>query len=135
MHVSAKVKSLLYSTVLLAFLTVSIFALPMMATMGHHEMGGTMSNCPFMVGETALCAMNVLDHIASWQAMFTALPTELSTILLLLLSLVLTWVWLRHLFDPPDTSQQQSPFSYSRETYALSFSQLLLGSAISPRAP
>lgn len=130
-----KVKSLFYGTILLAFLTVSVFALPAMATMGHHEMGGVVSNCPFMVGETALCGMNVLDHIASWQAMFTSLPAQLSTIVLLLLALVLSWVWLRHLFDPPDTSQLQHHFSYSRETHAPSFASLLLGSVISPRAP
>lgn len=135
MHAYHKTKSLFYGVVILAFLYVSVFALPMMATMEHHEMGGSMSNCPFMVGETALCEMNIFDHIASWQAMFTALPAELSIVLLLLLSLVLTWVSLRHLFDPPDTSQLQSYFSYSRETHAPSFTKLLLGSVISPRAP
>jgi len=126
--------NLLYGAIILAFLAVGTFSPLSMAGMEHHEMGGT-SNCPFMIGETAICQMNVFDHIASWQAMFTALPAELSTIILLLLALVLSWVWLRHLFDPPDTSQLQSHFSYSRDTHALSFALLLLGSVISPRAP
>jgi hypothetical protein len=135
MNVLPKTKTLLYGILITAFLYVSVFALPAMATMEHHEMGGAMSNCPFMVGETALCQMNIFDHIASWQAMFIALPAELSTVLLLLLSLVLACVWLRHLFDPPDTSQLKSLFSYSRETHAPSFRAVLLGSVISPRAP
>ncbi len=133
MHVFPKIKSLFYGITILAFLYVSIFALPAMATMSHHE-GMPTSNCPFMVGETAICQMNIFDHIASWQAMFTALPTELSTIVLLLLSLVLTWVWLRHLFDPPDIRRSES-FVYKVEPFSQSFRTLLLGSAISPRAP
>lgn len=128
------VKRILYGITASAFLYVSVFTLPSMAMRYHHD-GMSMSNCPFMVGEVTLCEMNVLDHIASWQAMFTALPAGLSTILLLLLSLVLAWVWLRHLFDPPDTSQTQPYLSYVRETHASSFNVLLLGSVISPRAP
>lgn len=135
MHALSKIKTLLYGIIITAFLYVSVFALPAMATMSHQETGGAMDSCFFMVGETALCEMNVLDHIASWQAMFTALPAELSTIVLLLLSLVPLLVWLRHLFDSPNTSQLQPHFSYSRDTSAPSFGSLLLGSVISPRAP
>ncbi len=127
---------LLRIVVTLAFLSVSVFSpLGMMAMEHHHDMGGGMSNCPFMVGEVAICQMNALDHISSWQAMFTTLPVQVSVLLLLLLALVLSWVWLRHLFDPPDTSQEHSRLSFSNGSYAPSFATLLLGSAISPRAP
>ena len=122
-----------YTLIILAFLAVSVFAPLSMMSMEHHEMG--MSDCPFMIGETAICQMNVFDHIASWQVMFTVLPVEFSYFVLLLLALVLSWVWLRHLFDPPDTSQRQSHFSYFRDTHAPSFGLLFLGSVISPRAP
>lgn len=136
MRWSIHLKKLIFSLALIAFLGVSVFGMFAMVGMEHHqEMGGAMSNCPFMIGETALCNMTPFDHIASWQAMFIALPAELSTIVLLLLALVLSWVWLRHLFDPPDTSQLQSHFSYSSDTHAPSFATLLLGSVISPRAP
>lgn len=129
------IKKLTFLLALTAFLSVSIFGMFAMVGMEHHQEMSGMSNCPFMIGETALCSMTPFDHIASWQAMFTALPVELSTIILLLLALVLSWVWLRHLFDPPDISQQQSDLSYSSDTHAPSFATLLLGSVISPRAP
>lgn len=115
-----------------AFLYVSIFALPMMATMHHHE-GVPMSNCPFMIGEAALCEMNVLDHIASWQGMFAGLP-PLENILFLLLALFVAYVITRFVHDPPDTSPPEY-ILYRTQPASLSFRVLLLGTTISPRAP
>lgn len=135
MQVFPRAKHFIFATLLIAYLAVGVFGLLGMATMGHHEMGGVVSNCPFMVGEMALCEMNIFDHIAGWQAMFTTLPPETSTLVLLALSLLLISGLLRYLYDPPDTSQRQSVFRYTRPVHSQSFTSLLLGSAISPRAP
>lgn len=132
MYISVAIRSHIYGAILFAFLSINFFALPAMTT--HHHNGMPMSNCPFMVGEVTLCEMNATDHIASWQAMFTILPVEFSYFALLLLALVLSMVWLRQLFDPPDTSLPRW-VTYKIESHSPSFKTLLLGSAISPRAP
>ncbi len=124
-------QSFSYGLLAISFLYVSVFALPMMA-MNHHD-GMAMGNCPFMVGEVALCEMNVLDHIASWQAMLTTLP-PVETVLFLLLALLLSHVVFRFLYDPPDTSPPRR-ISLRVEPFSLSFRTLLLGTTISPRAP
>jgi len=98
-------------------------------------MGSVTSNCPFMLGETAFCEMNVLNHIASWQTMFTSLPAKLSVFVLVLLVLAVSRVWLRHLFDPHNASEKQTRFSYSSDRHAPSFKSLFLDSVIRPRAP
>ncbi len=129
-----KTKQFLFTALILAYFVVGVFGLFGMATMSHHD-GMDMGDCPFMLGETALCEMNVLEHIVSWQVMFTTLPPQLSILALLLLVVLLVFGVLRYLFEPPNASQSQSRFSYSKPTHPSSFTSLLLGSAISPRAP
>ncbi len=129
-----KTKRILFAAALLTFLAVGILGSFAMIGMNHNEMSA-MSGCPFAVGETALCEMNILAHIASWQTMFASLPPQVSVFVLLLLAVVLSWARLRYLFGSPNNFQRQLRFLHSSETYAFSFSSLLLGSAISPRAP
>ena len=129
-----KTKRILFAAGILVFLLVGSFGPLVMMEMSHQEMSTT-SSCPFAVGETALCEMNILAHIASWQTMLASLPPQVSVFVLLLLAVVLSWVRLRHLFGSPNNSQQQLRFLHPREAHAFSFSSLFLGSVISPRAP
>lgn len=128
-----KTKQLIFTVFILAYFAVGTVGSWGMMAMNHDGMdrGG----CPFMVGETAKCEMSVLDHIISWQAMFTTLPPETFILVLFVLSILLVFGLLRYLYDPPDTSQAQSRFPYSAFPHSQSFASLLLGSAISPRAP
>ena len=135
MKVLPKTNLLFYGAVAFAFLYVSIFALPTMAITHHHD-GVSMSNCPLMFGENAVCDMSIFDHIASWKAMFAVLPIKLTATVLLLTSFVIAFIRLRYLFDPPDASQEKFLFSFLAEGQLGSlFAVLILGSVVSPRAP
>ena len=87
MHISAMIiqKALVILGVI-TFLSIGVFGLAgsgmVMNTEGH------MSNCPFM-GVTALCTMNAFEHIAAWQSMFAALPSQIASTLFALLTLFL----------------------------------------------
>ena len=79
--------------ILAAFLIAGTSGLPHLGMDMPMESGGQMSsvNC-FMPGMTeALCQMNPLQHIATWQNMFAAVPSQGSilTLLLALLALAL----------------------------------------------
>lgn len=117
--------------VLAAFLAVA-FLMPVgMLSMEHHE-GIPMSNCPFMFGEEAICAMSVFEHISLWQALMRAIPYEIVGLMLLFTCVVIGF--LRHLFDPPDVilSRRSLPLWHSTIS---SPAALLLGSVINPCAP
>lgn len=73
-------------------------------------------NC-FMPGMTeALCQMNPLEHIASWQSMFTAVPSQGDVILLLLALLALAlgalFIHPHRSASPPQATVLQTPFLY-----------------------
>lgn len=83
------------------------------------EANGQMSsgNC-FMPGMTeALCQMDPLEHIASWQSMFTAIPNQGDVVLLLLalLALALGALFIRSFRNiplPQPPAVLQTPFLY-----------------------
>jgi len=56
------------------------------------EVGGEMPNCPFMLGQAAICTMNPLEHIAAWQNVFTALAQKNILAFLVLASLIFFFV-------------------------------------------
>lgn len=132
MQFSSAHKTSIYTALVFAILFVVVFGFPAMAT--YHHDGMPMSNCSFMVAQTALCAMNAVDHLASWQAMFASLPVESFGLTLSLLVISLGWILWRYLFYPPDVSPPAYT-AYGIETYTPSFRVFLLGSVISPRAP
>jgi hypothetical protein len=124
------VKSIVLFFALAAFLGVALWIPIGMMGMERHE-GMPMTDCPFMFGEEALCAMSVFEHISLWQAMMTAIPPEI--VVLVLLAAAALW-FLRYLYDPPDLSSTRF-YIPLRFSYTSLFCSLLLGSAISPRAP
>lgn len=84
---------------LVAFLSVAF--LGMSETMMGMEMdkNGQMGRCPFS-SFTAICKMNPLEHIATWQKMLTALPLKNTSILATLLLLVIfSVIFLRDLWN------------------------------------
>lgn len=108
-------------------LSFSIIALLLMGTLGlphfgmnmeNMDMEGnmTMTDC-YMPGMATICNMSPLEHIASWQGMFTSLPTQSSaiTLLLLLLSTVIGFVWTRQIHSPPLELRTFSQFLRQRE--------------------
>ena len=67
---------------------------------GEMQAGGAMSGCLFN-GQMEICAMNLSEHIALWQRMFTALPqnTNLLNIFILASTLVAVVFWRKSLFE------------------------------------
>lgn len=126
------IKLFLYSITILIFLYVTIFGLPLIATMHDHN-GMPTGNCPFTIGKTTLCEMNIIEHITSWQAMFIALPF-IKNILFILLIFILTFVISRFLYDKSTISLSKK-LILRIKTLPLSFSLILLGTIINPRAP
>ena len=59
------------------------------------ESYGKMSDCPFM-GVTALCQMSPLEHLATWQTMFTTIPQQEKNIFAILASFIFLFslIWL-----------------------------------------
>lgn len=98
-------------------LLVSASGLPhfgMSMTMGMDENGNMSMDC-YMPGMTAVCNMTPLEHVSSWQSMFTSIPTQ-STALMLLLAMfaIVGVIWTRHTHSPPQSQQIFSRFSHRR---------------------
>lgn len=116
---------------LAAFLGITFLPSLGMVNMERHT-GTPMSSCPFMLGGSTLCTMSVLEHISSWQTLVTAVLPGIVALALFLAIVVLGFLQL--LRDPPDRSPPRA-YAPLRLPYALLLVSLLLGSAISPRAP
>lgn len=81
-----KSRRIILSLIVIVFLMVSVGGV---LSMGMTMHDGKMENCPFM-GVTSICKMDVFEHLATWQNMFSSIPQQLTTFaLLLLLSLFL----------------------------------------------
>jgi hypothetical protein len=108
--------SVKYSLILGVFTFLSVGFLGLShadMTMGPN--GQMSSNCPFMPGMASLCQMNPLEHIAAWQNMFTAVPSQNDVLLLLasLLALALGALCItRYGTAPPKVFASQSSFVY-----------------------
>ncbi len=122
-------KTYLCGYVTLIFFIVVIFSPFVMVGGGHHHDLARTNDCPFMVGGIGLCDMTLLDHIVSWQRIFTVLPTELFILAFLLLA-ALIYQYFKPLGSPP----RLHLLSLRRLKTLLLF-QFFIGSTISPRAP
>lgn len=49
---------------------------------------GLMSPCPFMAGQTTMCQMNIMEHIAQWQQALLGIPTKANLLALAIVLLV-----------------------------------------------
>lgn len=65
-----------------------LFALAAFSGMGvfwaADSQDGAMASCPFSHG-SAICAMNALEHIAEWKALFAGLPQKSASLLAILI--------------------------------------------------
>ena len=103
----AMVMSLLVGT-----LGLPHFGMPMM-TMGH----AIMEEC-LLPGTATPCTMTPLEHIASWQGMFTSIPALSfagTTLLLIFLASLAGLVWARQVLAPPLAPQTISSFVRKRD--------------------
>lgn len=72
------------SYLILAFLLGAMFV-SLFHVSGGMNMSGGMTDCPFMVHEEAVCAMNLTDHMSAWKSVFFV---TVSTIVLLIIAVV-----------------------------------------------
>jgi hypothetical protein len=120
------------------FITIILFVFVAMAGFGflypsitgghHHEPG-----CPYMLGEQAVCTMDLLDHFTIWQKTFTTvLPTIFS--LFLIGAVVLIAVYSKLYKSPLELKALcyvTSVYTASLNPYQLLFSKGILN----PKAP
>lgn len=121
-----------------AFVVVAGFSLPHFAMNMSMDMHGnmTMTDC-YMPGMTAVCNMSPLEHISSWQSMFTSILTQnnvLSLLLLLFVSIVAS-VWIRQTLSPLGIRQSSPLFSRRREYIPLhsQFQELFSRGVLNPK--
>mgnify|MGYP001559799056 CR=1 FL=1 len=79
-----------------------VFVIATGASLSLHDMAedGQMTGCPIM-GMPVICNMNAQEHITAWQSMFSAIPTQV--LLLLILLLVVGRLIFRYLiYKPPE---------------------------------
>ncbi|HEY0980291.1 MAG TPA: hypothetical protein VGE18_02690 [Candidatus Paceibacterota bacterium] len=93
----------------------------------HQHSTGSMSNCPFMVGQHSLCAMNFTEHVVSWKNLITGTVGEL-----VLLLVPLFFVSFFILLHPPNLARNRYYARPCRENFITTlFSQGILH----PKAP
>ena len=115
-RVGKNLRNILLLSTLIAFFFVGFLGI------FHFDMDmtsdGQMSSGCFMPGMSTICQMDPIEHIAEWQSLFTAVPSQsdILTFLLALLTLVLGALFLysHQGITPPRTLVPQSQFLYSK---------------------
>ncbi len=96
--------TILFSLGLIMLLLVSVAGLPHFGMSTSMDMDGnmTMTDC-YVPGMTTICNMSPLEHIASWQGMFTGIATKsfALSLFLLMLAAVVVFIWIKHVYAPP----------------------------------
>lgn len=87
--------------------------------------------CPLMTNALSPCAMNALQHLAVWKALFTTLLTEIVVLLGVALMVVSFLVRPQH----GSLVTYRHRRTYDRSTSTHTFTTLCLLNIISPRAP
>ncbi len=102
---------------LAAFLLVGFFGFSHSSMAMGEDGNMTMSNCPFMSGQAVVCNMDPLEHIAAWQSMFTSIPSQTGStlILMLLAALALAFLWTHLRWPSIDRTYTLSRFFVRRD--------------------
>ena len=117
-------KRLLFSALIVVVLSMSMWGA---VSTGMMMQDGTMQNCPFM-GVTALCNMNLLEHLTAWQSMFNAIPASIASVFLLLSLLALVFLAygrVRELFYESIDSLAVLVQLYARRSLAFAYANSL----------
>lgn len=80
---------------IILLILLGFFGLPHMVMPTDASGGMTMTNCPLMFGQAALCRMDLLGHIAGWQSMLTGIVQQgdIALLLSLLAALIAVRLW------------------------------------------
>ena len=115
-----------------AFVAVSFLALTHFGMSMDGEMD--MSDCPFMT-EMVICDMGVLDHLSSWQSIFSNVVIP-EIIILALLFLAIIWVPYWTQFQPVSKDfliQRLQPSAYTRSLIPTLFQYLFSKGILNPK--
>lgn len=109
--------------VLFAYLAVGGMGFLFAAHAGHHSHG---YDCPFMVGDQSLCAMDIFEHVSSWRSMFTA-SVPVFFVLAFLAFAAAAIFYLFESLAPPSLElaryKEEDSFHIYRSQYALAFAR------------
>lgn len=119
-------RHILVSFSLTGYVFLAVFGLLAMSYVHHHTMAGV-DNCPYMIGEQALCTMDFTAHIGMWQSLTSATTTTLLVVILPLL-----FIFFSLFLHPPNLARSRLYTRPLRENYITAlFSQGILH----PKAP
>lgn len=62
---SVLAKRIIFTLTLFGYITIAIFGFLHIAHAEHT--GNAMENCPFAIGEHAICKMGIVEHISAWE--------------------------------------------------------------------
>ncbi len=85
--------------------------------------------CPVM-GMSAICQMNPLEHLGKWQAMFTALPLEIILFAFALLFLLVNMTFVKLFARSPPPRPNSTQFNFFKSPLQEAFSDGLLNPKI-----
>lgn len=109
-----------------SYLFLAVFGLVAMDHIHHHQ---TMTNnCPFMMGEKAICSMSLTNHIELWKSLVTTLSFQIFVLVIMLLFVFFNLYY----FNPPDLFlRKRSTTIYRESLITILFSKGILN----PKSP
>ena len=114
-------RQILVSLSLAGYVFFAVFGLLAMRYVHHHSMAGV-DNCPYMIGEQALCTMDFTAHIGMWQSLTNATK---NTLLVVVVPLLFIFFFL--FLHPPNLARSRLYTRPLRENYMTAlFSQGIL---------
>ena len=114
-------RQILVSFGLVGYIFLAVFGLLAMSYVHHHSMAGVV-NCPYMIGEQALCTMDFTEHIGMWQNL-----TNVTQVTLLVVTLPTIIIFFLLFLHPPDLARSRLYARPLRENYiTILFSQGIL---------
>ncbi|MBA3733362.1 hypothetical protein H0W91_03230 [Patescibacteria group bacterium] len=127
------------------FLSLGILAFLFVGFLGmshftiNMEIGSKMSmvDCPCCAVGTSICTMTPVQHISMWQSLFTNIPSQNTTLILLLLASTIAFLffWTKQLYSPPKNILRNSQYS-SYQKYipnAHNFQELFSQGILNPK--
>ncbi len=114
-------RQIVVSFSLAGYVFLAVFGLLAMSYAHHHSMAGV-DNCPYMIGEQALCTMDFTAHIDMWQSLTNA---PMTTVLVVIVPLL--FIFFSLLLHPPNLARSRLYTRPLRENYITAlFSQGVL---------
>lgn len=123
-----QIKSTFFILTFLGYVFLSVFGLFSVGNHMSHD-GMPMANCPYMIGQHSMCAMDTFSHIRAWEDM---IRTTLPSLLLCVIAIVFYFLWQKQIKVSSSVPRQKQP-ERDRSPYVSLFSRGILNPKIPPQ--